>query len=69
MNFIEELGVFGAVPVRKKEEKFLTSKGGIHYISKSSRDTFIAKTHWSKLTEQHHKGVADIKDHHLVMHL
>ena len=47
MNFIEELGVFGAVLVRKKEETFLTSKGGIHYISKSSRGTFIAETHWS----------------------
>ena len=46
MNFIEKLGVFGAVPVRKKEEEFLTSKDGIHYISKSSRGTFIAGTHW-----------------------
>ena len=47
MNFIKKLDVFGAVPVRKKEEEFLTSKDGIHYISKCSRGTFIAGTHWS----------------------
>ena len=42
--YLEELHVFGAVPVRKKYEI-----RGIHRISRSSLGTFIlcAGTHWS----------------------
>ena len=45
LNYIEESDIFGAVPVRKKND----FKGGIHCISRSSQGTFIlcAGTHWS----------------------
>ena len=46
--FYQELDVFGAVPVRKNKIKFVT-KGGIHFISRSSLGIFIlrANPHWS----------------------
>ena len=46
MDFYLELHVFGAVPVRKKDQIL---KGGIHCISRSSLGTFIlcAGTHWA----------------------